>query len=94
MHTQCTHNVYSGVGIMFESGLDKEHGCCRVEGIAQYSEAYESKLVNKGDLLWEVDNKSAANKSLPELSCMIMGPPGSKVCVRVATFPRPRHPKS
>jgi len=25
------------VGIMFETELDKEHGCCRVEGIAQYS---------------------------------------------------------
>ena len=22
---------------MFETELDKEHGCCRVEGIAQYS---------------------------------------------------------
>ena len=27
------------VGIMFETELDKEHGCCRVEGIAQYSGA-------------------------------------------------------
>jgi hypothetical protein len=35
--------------------------------------------LEKGDLLWEVDGKSAAHKSLPELSCMIMGTPGSKV---------------
>ena len=57
---------------MFETDLDKEYGCCRVEGIAQYSEAYESRILEKGDLLWEVDGKSAAHKSLPELSCMIM----------------------
>ena len=25
------------VGIMFETEWDKEHGCCKVEGIAQYS---------------------------------------------------------
>jgi hypothetical protein len=29
--------------------------------------------------LWEIDVKSAAYKSLSELSCMIMGPPGSMV---------------
>jgi hypothetical protein len=31
--------------------------------------------------LWEVDGKSAARKSLPQLSGMIMGPAGSTVSV-------------
>jgi C-terminal processing protease CtpA/Prc len=79
----------TGIGINFGRVCQEASGPCKILSVASAGTAFESGLIQAGDLLFKVNGASVVDLNAEQITALILGKPSSPIQLTISTTSSP-----